>query len=83
MGLGSSGDGIVNPVKAVSHKEFGKGFTHMQVEKKVRGFGKVWLSCHSLYICLQPTVSLVDMSDSEEEEEVEEQQWKKRKVSTS
>lgn len=32
-GLGSSGDGIVNPVKAVSHKEFGKGFAHMQVNK--------------------------------------------------
>ena len=32
-GLGSGGDGIVNPVKAVSHKEFGKGFSHMQVNK--------------------------------------------------
>ena len=32
-GLGSEGEGIVNPVKAVSHKEFGKGLAHMQVKK--------------------------------------------------
>ena len=32
-GLGTEGEGIVNPVKAVSHKEFGKGLAHMQVNK--------------------------------------------------
>lgn len=32
-GLGSEGAGIVNPVKAASHKEFGKGLAHMQVNK--------------------------------------------------
>ena len=32
-GLGSAGEGIVNPVQAVSHKDFGKGLTHMQVNK--------------------------------------------------
>ena len=32
-GLGSGGEGIVNPVRAVSHKEFGKGLAHMQVNK--------------------------------------------------
>jgi len=32
-GLGSTGEGIVNPVKATSHKEFGKGLPHMQVKK--------------------------------------------------
>ncbi len=32
-GLGSGGEGILNPVKAVSHKEFGKGLAHMQVNK--------------------------------------------------
>ena len=32
-GLGSEGVGIVNPVKAVSHKDFGKGLSHMQVKK--------------------------------------------------
>lgn len=32
-GLGSGGEGIVNPVKAVGHKEFGKGLSHMQVNK--------------------------------------------------
>ena len=32
-GLGNAGEGIVNPVKATSHKEFGKGLAHMQVKK--------------------------------------------------
>ena len=32
-GLGSTGEGIVNPVRAVSHKDFGKGLAHMQVKK--------------------------------------------------
>lgn len=32
-GLGEAGVGIVNPVKAVSHKEFGKGLAHMQISK--------------------------------------------------
>ena len=32
-GLGQGGEGIVNPVKAVSHKEFGKGLSHMQIKK--------------------------------------------------
>ena len=32
-GLGSGGEGIVNPVRATSHKEFGKGLAHMQVSK--------------------------------------------------
>ena len=31
-GLGSLGRGIVNPVRATSHKDFGKGLTHMQVK---------------------------------------------------
>lgn len=32
-GLGSKGEGIVNPVKATKHTEFGKGLSHMQVSK--------------------------------------------------
>ncbi len=32
-GLGSGGEGIVNPIKATSHKEFGKGLAHMQIKK--------------------------------------------------
>ena len=32
-GLGVGGEGIVNPVKAVGHKEFGKGLAHMQIKK--------------------------------------------------
>ena len=35
-GLGSEGEGIVNPVKATSHKEFGKGLAHMQIKKVSR-----------------------------------------------
>ena len=33
MGLGSKGEGIVNPVKATKHSEFGKGLSHMQINK--------------------------------------------------
>ncbi len=33
QGLGSKGAGIVNPVKASKHTEFGKGFAHMQIKK--------------------------------------------------
>ena len=36
MGLGAKGEGIVNPVRATKHTEFGKGLSHMQV-KKVKG----------------------------------------------
>ena len=32
-GLGTKGEGIVNPVKATRHTEFGKGLSHMQVNK--------------------------------------------------
>ena len=30
-GLGKEGEGIVNPVKASRHTEFGKGLAHMQI----------------------------------------------------
>ncbi len=33
QGLGSKGAGIVNPVKATKHTEFGKGLSHMQINK--------------------------------------------------
>lgn len=33
QGLGSKGAGIVNPVKATKHTDFGKGFSHMQLKK--------------------------------------------------
>ena len=33
MGLGAKGEGIVNPVKATKHTEFGKGLSHMQINK--------------------------------------------------
>ena len=33
QGLGSKGVGIVNPVKATKHTEFGKGLAHMQINK--------------------------------------------------
>lgn len=32
-GLGTKGEGILNPIKATKHTEFGKGLSHMQVNK--------------------------------------------------
>ena len=33
QGLGARGGGIINPVKATKHTDFGKGLTHMQISK--------------------------------------------------
>ena len=68
MGLGVKGEGIVNPVKATKHTEFGKGLAHMQVSKVQTlivllelpqlvccGVGTEWTfmtNCSPLWLCI-------------------------------